>query len=238
MSLLRELVMNQVVNGYEIFSNVELDSSDADTLISAINNSEKNVQAKVLGGRGVSSRTELNNHGSVVVKHFRRGGLFRYLVGKAYFRSGKTRPEIEYELLNDAKSKGIKVPNPLAYITKGRFFYKGWLVTQEIKNERNLAEISLEDESRARNLTIMLVEQIAKLIKHKIFHVDLHPGNVLVTPNDEIFLIDFDKATFFKGTRNKLRDMYLCRWRRAVIKHNLPEMLSELVCAGIRRNFD
>lgn len=57
-------------------------------------------------------------------------------------------------------------------------------------------------------------------------------GNVLVYPEQSVYLIDFDKARHFKGSASDLRKAYICRWRRAVIKHGLPEVLSEYVSAG------
>ena len=54
----------------------------------------------------------------------------------------------------------------------------------------------------------------------------------------DVFLIDFDHAKVVNLTPSEIRDRYVRRWRRAVIKHSLPEELSELLCAGIKkRNF-
>jgi 3-deoxy-D-manno-octulosonic acid kinase len=80
--------------------------------------------------------------------------------------------------------------------------------------------------------------QVVLLINQQILHVDLHPGNVLVDADGKVFLLDFDKAQKVAGKRNKLRDYYLCRWRRAVIKYNLPEVLSEMFALTLLRNFD
>ena len=54
----------------------------------------------------------------------------------------------------------------------------------------------------------------------------------------KVYVLDFDKAVRFSGNKNALRDKYVCRWRRAVIKHKLPETLSELMCIGLRKNFN
>ena len=61
---------------------------------------------------------------------------------------------------------------------------------------------------------------------------------MLVDHEDQVYLVDFDKAKRFSGPLNELRDHYLCRWRRAVIKHELPETLSEMMSADLRQNFD
>jgi 3-deoxy-D-manno-octulosonic acid kinase len=70
-----------------------------------------------------------------------------------------------------------------------------------------------------------LIPQILLLLDNRIYHKDLHPGNVLIDKNNRIFIIDFDKAGLFRGDRQALLNIYLERWKRAVIKHNLPEAI-------------
>jgi hypothetical protein len=48
-----------------------------------------------------------------------------------------------------------------------------------------------------------------------------------------VFIIDFDKGRVFSGSRDKLRDLYLQRWQRAVRKHGLPLWLNERLNAGL-----
>ena len=79
-----------------------------------------------------------------------------------------------------------------------------------------------------------LAEQVLTLVSHKIFHVDLHPGNVLVDNSGRVFIVDFDKAREFEGSSEQLRELYLRRWRRAVIKHKLSPVLTELMSLTLR----
>jgi len=51
-----------------------------------------------------------------------------------------------------------------------------------------------------------------------------------VDPRGKVFLIDFDKARTRPQNRGQLREKYINRWRRAVVKHHLPEEL--LISAG------
>lgn len=192
----------------------------------------------VLGGRGSVAIHDLNGVGPVAIKHFTRGGWLGFLVSHYYLKFGSTRSQVEYEMLETVKALGVSVPEPLAYIYRGRFFYRAWLVTKAIENHRTLAELISEDRDRAENVVQQLVSHVETLIKNKIFHIDLHPGNVLVDEENKVYLIDFDKAHAYSGQANDLRDKYLCRWRRAVIKHELAEVLSELMCAGLRKNFN
>lgn len=194
--------------------------------------------ARVLNGRGNVLHTEITGLGKVVVKRYMRGGLLRYLVRKTYLRHGMTRAEKEFLLLEQVRSLGVNAPEPVAFVHRGILFYDAWLVTREIESPRNLAELSLSDEDAIVKYVPEIIRQISILIKNRIFHVDLHPGNVVVDDSNRVHLLDFDKAHIYSGTSNALRDAYLVRWRRAVIKHRLPESLSERVCPGLRQNFE
>jgi 3-deoxy-D-manno-octulosonic acid kinase len=193
---------------------------------------------RVLNGRGNVLHTEIAGVGKVVVKRYMRGGLLRYLIRKTYFRHGMTRAEREFLLLEQVRGLGVNAPEPIAFAHRGILFYDAWLVTREIQSPRNLAELSLSDEDAIVKYVPEIIRQISILIRNGIFHVDLHPGNVVVDDSHRVHLLDFDKAHRFNGTPNALRDAYLVRWRRAVIKHHLPESLSERVCPGLRQNFE
>ena len=191
-----------------------------------------------LGGRGIITVASVADFGSVVVKHYSRGGLLRFVAGGTYLKNGATRGQQEYETLCEVKEMGVNVPDPVAFAFKGKLFYKAWLVTKEIPGRRTLVELSAMDEDLCFDALESLIFQFSLLIKNRIFHVDLHPGNVVVDRNKTVFILDFDKAYKFQGSLNRLRDLYLRRWRRAVIKHKLPDYLSERVCLGLRQNFE
>jgi serine/threonine protein kinase len=190
-----------------------------------------------LSGRRSASYGELPGYGRVVIKHYHRGGLFGRLVRSLYVRWGKTRSQAEFEVLDRARALGVPVPEPVAYIYRGTLLYRAWLVTKEVSEHESLAQLVLRDEEAARTVTEQLSDIIALLVEAKIYHVDLHPGNVLIDRDGKIFLIDFDKAHDYPGSKNDLRDNYLIRWRRAVIKHNLPDCLCEILSATLRRTF-
>ncbi len=78
-----------------------------------------------------------------------------------------------------------------------------------------------------------LLQSLSILINNNIHHVDLHPGNVLVDIDNNVFIIDFDKAHYFSKSKKKLKKKYFYRWKRAIIKHGLPHMLNEIMYAGL-----
>ncbi len=195
-------------------------------------------QTSPLGGRNCISVGEVEGVGRVVVKQYMRGGLLRSLIRRRYIGLGTRRSAVEFALLKEAQKAGVAVPEPVAYGHSGSLFYRAWLVTKEVPNRRTMAEVAVADDDALSSLMNDLVRQVGILIRNRIFHVDLHPGNVIVEGDHTVYLLDFDKAYQFKGAANVLRDRYLHRWRRAVIKHQLPEILSELMSHGLRASFE
>jgi 3-deoxy-D-manno-octulosonic acid kinase len=191
-------------------------------------NLPKHTINSALGGRTSITAVRLEGIGSVVIKHYRRGGAIRYLIKQRYLKCGKTRCQNEYELLQKVRSLGINAPEPIAFAYRGHLFYQCWLVTREIKDHQTLVQISCSNEEQARMVMKEVVKQVSMLIKNKILHVDLHPGNVIVDNQNKVYLLDFDKGGVFSKGKNILRDRYIRRWNRAIQKHGLPEMLSEV----------
>jgi 3-deoxy-D-manno-octulosonic acid kinase len=190
-----------------------------------------------LGGRRQIIPAQIDGIGRVIVKQYTRGGVFRHFVAERYLRWGPTRPEAEFAILDEVRAFGGMAPEPLASIDRGGPFYRAWLVTREIEQHATLAELSRHDDDRVRLLLDEVVRQISILIEQRILHVDLHPGNVVIDAFNKVYLLDFDRAYRYQGGGNRLRDRYLHRWRRAVIKHGLPDVLAEYVCMGLRRDF-
>jgi len=190
-------------------------------------NLPKDSTNSALGGRTSITVAPLEGIGSVVVKYYRRGGAIRYLIKQRYLKFGKTRCQTEYDLLQKVRSLGINAPEPVAFAYRGRLFYQCWLITREIQDHQTLAQLSCLNEEQARMVMKEVIKQVSNLIKNKILHVDLHPGNIIVDNQNQVYLIDFDKGSIFPRGINELRTRYLRRWNRAIQKHGLPEMLSE-----------
>ena len=230
------VALTKTFDSYHFGSAYDLADRQLEQLIMLFNTGTGSVDS-VLGGRSSVTIAPLEGVGSVVVKYYTRGGVIRYLVKKRYLRCGKTRCQLEYELLQNVRRLGVSAPEPIAYAFRGGLFYKAWLVTREVEHHETLVELSCADEGHAHIVMKKIVDQVSILINNNIFHVDLHPGNVLVGSGDRVFLVDFDKARLFRGGKNKLRDHYLSRWRRAVIKHRLPRVLCDMMCAGLRNDY-
>lgn len=207
---------------------------------SQISQIEQLVSAKlapgdtVLGGRSKVRRGQVDGLGSLVIKQYSRGGLLSKIVSREYLNIGDPRSLTELKYLQLAESIGCSVPQGLVALWTTGITYRAWLITREIAGTITLAELSQRDKFAARKSTELLVEQIRILVESKVLHIDLHPGNVLVDAELRPYILDFDKARIVKLSQEQLLDQYLRRWRRSVIKHELPDVLSEIMCLGLR----
>lgn len=178
--------------------------------------------------------------GDIVLKEYRRGGFLGKIFHSLHCKTGKNRPEEEFKFLQVVRSLGVHAPEPVfwvieSFLGKGALLYRGFLGSKLVKHRGSIASLSSEDISLVSLGLTSFIKQLEILIKHKIYHLDLHPGNVLLCADGEAVVIDFDKANHFEGSEVKLRERYLRRWRRAVLKHDLPPFLTEVVCSAIRR---
>jgi 3-deoxy-D-manno-octulosonic acid kinase len=228
------MISTRKIEAYRFGSSLELDERQLGTCIRFFNQPTAG-NTSVLGGRTALTPAQLNGIGSVVIKHYRRGGLLRYFIKQRYLKLGKTRAQIEFDLLQVVRSLGINAPEPVAYAHRGCIFYQAWLVSRAIKQPLSLALLSLKDEKKTRQAMESVVGQISLLIQNGILHVDLHPGNIVVDGAGQIFIVDFDKGQIHHRSREKLRSRYLTRWQRAVTKHRLPGMLTEMLQAGLAK---
>ncbi|MDO9263243.1 MAG: lipopolysaccharide kinase InaA family protein [Desulfosalsimonadaceae bacterium] len=185
----------------------------------------------VLGGRAAVLSVDLSGIGRVIVKNYTRGGWLRHINRRTYLKLSKYRCEAEFFLLKHLVGIGVNAPEPVAFAYRfkypvkyfGGLLYHAWIVTREIENAVTLARLSVQAPDRVRATMGDLVRQVDILVDNHILHVDLHPGNVLVDPHNRVFLIDFDKARTAPQNRGRLREKYIRRWQRAVVKHRLPE---------------
>ena len=226
------MIRNRTIDAYRFGFSMNLTESQLHVLKTIFHLPER-AGASVLDGRTAVTPAQLDGVGTVVIKPYRRGGLLRYFNKRRYLKFGKTRAQREFELLATIGTLGINVPEPIAFAHHGRLFYLAWLVTREIKECISLAKLSLTDERRAHRTMAPVTEQILRLIDRGIWHVDLHPGNILIDHKDRVFLVDFDKGQIGRKNKKKLKDRYISRWQRAVSKHRLPTMLSDMIRTGL-----
>ncbi len=181
--------------------------------------------ADPLGGRVATALIDLPHWGRVVMKHYARGGLMRYVSRRLHLRSRTSRAAGEFATLQRLLAAGVPVPQPLLWVETGMLFTENWLIITEIPEAQSLADIARQDPARSEALIPRVVAMVEKLIELRIHHVDFHPGNVLINAQDEVFPIDFDKALVSPRSQSELSARYRNRWNRAIAKHGLPTAL-------------
>jgi 3-deoxy-D-manno-octulosonic acid kinase len=195
----------------------------------------KTADASLAGGRAPVVSTVIKDIGPVVIKQYLRGGLMRFVLKNRYVKCGKTRSQVEYEIMQKLRRLGLRTPEPVAYAYRGFPLYSAWLITRKIETARTLAELSRQDVQRVPGVMGKVLAQIDQLVECGFMHVDLHPGNILVDGDDNIFILDFDKGYWSSAQRENLCDTYCKRWQRAVSKHRLPKILKDMMQVGPKK---
>lgn len=215
---------------YTILSLRELKEETLIPFSETLLKSEKKIRKSLtpLGGRAEIVIKNLPEIGMTVFKNYFRGGILGLFNKRVYLNfKNNIRPLNEIMFLSEVKKLNIPVPEPIAAYYSGNFFYKGGIVTEYINSPYTLAQFCIENEKQGEKLYFeKFIPVYEKMIEHKIYHRDLHPGNIVVSGNEDIYIIDFDKAVFFDGLPFYLRQKLESRWNRAVKKHNLPSFLS------------
>ncbi len=228
-------ILTHTLDSYTIGYSSVLTDQQTQQLLSVVNIPAGDAES-VLGGRRMVNIFEMADIGSVAVKHYTRGGWVYFFIKDRYLKWGNIRSRIEFAWLQKVRRLGVSAPEPLAFVSEGKLFYKCWLVTREITHHQTLAQLSLMDERHAQQLMPRIVDQVNILIQNRILHVDLHPGNVLIDRSGRTFIIDFDRAHIYSGEKNRLRDRYVRRWKRAVNKHHLSQLLDSSFEGGLNDN--
>lgn len=217
--------------GLKFGSTGGLSASQMDQLIVNFHGPAQKARG-VLRGRTQVQVAELEGTGPVVIKPYFRGGLLRHINRRTYLALGKTRSRAEFEMLRHVRQIGINAPEPVAFAAQGSFFYRAWLVTEQIPDAVTLSQLCFSEPERARRVLAGVVRQMEILIDNGIHHVDLHPGNVLVDRGDRACLIDFDRAKTGVHNKGKLRLRLVKRWMRAADKYGLPGFVRNALGPG------
>jgi 3-deoxy-D-manno-octulosonic acid kinase len=185
----------------------------------------------VAGGRGSAWRVQ-TPAGAAVLRHYRRGGAVARLLGDRYWwqHADRTRPFVEFRLLQRLQSLHLPVPQPLAArYRRSRFFYRADLMTRLIADATTLAERLAA--RRADAATMRRVgATIAQFHAAGVWHADLNAHNVLLVDVPEhaslyshddattrIYLIDFDRGEL-RSRDEQWPEENLARLRRSLLK--------------------
>ena len=136
---------------------------------------------------------------SIVVRAYRRGGVFRWLVPTRFLLGDRARREID--ALEAAAAAGVATARAVAAVRRGGIVgYRAWLVTEETTGARDLLERLRERAAGVPFDPRGPIEAVGRALRRLhdagVSVPDLHVKNVLVPDArpDEPVLIDFDGA--------------------------------------------
>lgn len=155
------------------------------------------VGGAVREARGRGSVSFLNDGArQYVLRHYRRGGLFAPLLGDVYLWTGlaATRAWREWHLLAALHAQGLPVPRPVAArVVRYGLYYRADLLTERVQGARPLAELwqaGAVSEIQWRRIGAC----IARFHAVGVCHADLNAHNLLMTDDDRVYLLDFDRG--------------------------------------------
>ncbi|MGC3874099.1 3-deoxy-D-manno-octulosonic acid kinase [Halomonas sp. GXIMD04776] len=129
-----------------------------------------------------------------VLRGYHRGGLVARVTTSRYIWLGleRTRAFRELRLTALLYEKGLPVAQPVASLVRRVGpIYEAALLTARIKNARALAEV-LPQADKA--LLIRVGRTIRRFHEAGLDHVDLNARNLLITPDEQVWLIDLDRC--------------------------------------------
>ena len=203
---------------------------------------EVSVDRELLG-RGRVAILDIAGVGKIVLRQYLRGGWLKKFVKETFLNfKSYPRPISELYTLQYLHEKGVNVPCPMGVLMRRKFFglfYKGFIATMLIEDAENLLNLLKSDklnEREAQHLAFLAGQEAGKMMKLRVFHPDLHIGNVLVQVgeksegeisvlNAKAWLIDFDKAIVF--AQNKIKEYQkktIARWVRSAEKHGVADV--------------
>ena len=134
---------------------------------------------------------------SMVLRHYRRGGMLGRLNKDLYLRTtlNRSRGYQELSLLAQMQSLKLPVPKPVAArFVPSVVMYRADILIEEIPSSKTVFD-ALRDDSLDAEAWGSLGETIARFHANGIDHTDLHIRNILLDQNSKFWLIDFDKCS-------------------------------------------
>lgn len=160
------------------------------------------LQGEVINSDNDSDVIRIEHHGiRYYVKRY-------YIAGKGLRKFfGKPRVQGEWESLQLFQKFGIPTASIVAYGYERRFgsFKRGAIITQEIPDSRDLAEIAASKDGLISNnawvkiITAQLAIATRVLHQNKFIHNDLKWRNILIDKDSRVYLIDCPLGGFWRG---------------------------------------
>jgi len=160
-----------------------------------------------LQGRVRLRALRLRNQHTALIRPYWHGVLFRHLLGENFF-TWPPRPFRELAITEEVRRRGVPTVEVYAACVKRTWgpFYRGWLVTRQLTDSRDLWEAIQDGFVRTlgtQKVLAAVAMSLRGLHREGVYHRDLNLKNILVRRESAHdvrgYIIDFDKATLFLG---------------------------------------
>ena len=169
-------------------------------------------------GRGTVFFVDYNGY-SLVLRHYKRGGLIANYISDEYFWLGfhRTRAWKEWTLLAHMRDCNLPVPKPVAArVVKHGMLYTSDILTERLENTQPLSDV-LEKKELNTGYWSAIGAVIRRFHNQKIYHSDLNANNILMDDGGRFYLIDFDKC-YVKNENKSWKLRVLKRLKRSLLK--------------------
>ncbi|MEO8001121.1 MAG: 3-deoxy-D-manno-octulosonic acid kinase [Arenimonas sp.] len=191
-------------------------------------------QAKAIsgkGGRGAAWFVKAG-FGDAVLRHYRRGGWAAKISNSRYLwrDENSVRSFHEFHFMQMLSEKKLPVPRPIAAMyLKHRLFYRAGILIERISDAQSFMDCVHQRTESAP--WAALGKTIAAFHKAGAKHADLNAQNILIDAGQNIWLIDWDKATM-QTTAVAWCVEVLQRLQRSLLKYR-GEVGEETILAGM-----
>ncbi|MFK8075961.1 MAG: 3-deoxy-D-manno-octulosonic acid kinase [Granulosicoccus sp.] len=157
--------------------------------------SQGNISGVAGAGRGNTFFITQAEH-PLVLRHYRRGGLAQKISYSRYCYTGleRTRAMREFNVLCHLHDQSLPVPKPFAcrVVVKG-LSYEASIVTHKLPG-KTLAECLTSEQTVSDDQWKAIGKTIAMFHKQGVYHADLNAHNIMLANEQDVALIDFDRA--------------------------------------------
>ena len=183
---------------YFLFDQDLLSQLNADSFAPGLYERQQRLTGKARG-RGTTYFVELDlatGRQECVLRHYHRGGFVARFNKDRYQWIGLryTRAWREWQLLNEMFQRKLPVPQPIAaHVQRHGLFYTADIITLRVRHAESLAQ-RLQQAELNSEYWCDIGTVIKRFHTQGIYHADLNAHNILLTKNNECYVIDFDKG--------------------------------------------
>jgi len=156
----------------------------------------------VASGRGATAIVDAGSGSRWRLKLMRRGGGLARVWRDRYPSARRLVSTLSASV--EARRRGVPTPEPVALmvLSGAGGFARGAMAFEEIEGSEDLARLVLRGAATPADL-VTTIEAVRAMHDRGVAHPDLNLGNVLLRQHPggppEVWIIDFDRATFEKG---------------------------------------